>query len=73
LIRLVVNPAPGTPEDARAIARQTLIDLRGDIERALARPGEKLDAYTRAHLADSRERIDQALQAQVIQQPGLAR
>jgi hypothetical protein len=73
LIRLVVNPLPDTPEDARAIARQTLTELGTTIDRALARPGVQLDAYTRAHLADSRDRIDQALAAELIQQPGLAR
>ncbi len=79
LVKLVVNPQPGTPEDARAVARQTLTELQTMIDRALTRPGAgagagaQLDSYTRAHLADSRERIEQALQAQMIQQPGLAR
>jgi hypothetical protein len=73
LVKLVVTPAPGTPEDARAVARQTLTEVGTTIARALARPGAQLDASTRAHLADSRERINQALQAQLIQQPGLAR
>lgn len=73
LIKLVVTPQVGTPEDARAVARQTLTELGTVIDRALARPGSQLDAYTRAHLTDSRERISQALSAQMIQQPGLAR
>ncbi|HEX5387276.1 MAG TPA: zinc-dependent metalloprotease [Gemmatimonadales bacterium] len=67
LIKLLVTPRPGTPEDARAVARATLTDLGDQIDRALARGGSTLDAYTRDHLADSRVRIDQALDAEMIQ------
>jgi hypothetical protein len=62
-----VNPAPGTPEDARALARVTLTELGADLSRALANPKIELDPYTRAHLIDSRERIGQALNAGMIQ------
>ena len=73
LIRMMVSPAPGTPEDARTLARATLVDLGGQLDRALAtsRPGP--DAYTRAHLQDSRERIGQALNAQMIQTTSMGR
>jgi hypothetical protein len=64
LLRLVVNPAPGTPDDARTVARLTLSDLSGRLGRALGAGG--LDAYTRAHYADSQARIEQALRAQVV-------
>jgi hypothetical protein len=64
LLRMVVNPAPGTPEDARTVARLTLTDLSGRLGRALGAAG--LDGYTRAHYADSRKRIEQALSAQVV-------
>jgi hypothetical protein len=64
LLRMVVNPVPGTPDDARTVARMTLTDLRGRLGRALASSG--LDTYTRAHYADSRARIEQALTAQVV-------
>jgi hypothetical protein len=71
LVQLAVSPAPGTPEDARALARMTLAGLGGDIDRALAVPRPDLDAYTRAHLADARERISRALDAQMVQTTSL--
>ncbi len=64
LARMVVNPFVGTPDDARAIARSTLADLGARLTHALA--GGRLDTYTRAHYADARERIAQALSAQVV-------
>jgi hypothetical protein len=67
LVRMVVNPAPGTPEDARAVARVTLTDLGGRLDRALAGNRTGLDGYTKAHLVDSRERIAQALAAPMLQ------
>jgi hypothetical protein len=69
MVRMVVTPAPGTPEDARALARSTLAGLEPELTRALADDRGSLDAYTRAHLADSRERIAQALDAPMIQSP----
>jgi hypothetical protein len=69
MIRMVVSPAPGTPEDARALARATLVDLEGRLAHALDDDRASLDPYTRAHLADSRERIARALEAQMIQTP----
>jgi len=69
MVRMVVGPAPGTPEDARALARATLVDLEGRLAHALDDDRASLDAYTRAHLADSRERIARALEAQMIQTP----
>ena len=67
MIQMAVNPAPGTPEDARALARTTLAGLGGDIDRAMVIPRPDLDAYTRAHLMDARDRISRALDAQMIQ------
>jgi len=67
LVQMAVSPAPGTPEDAKALARVTLTGLGADIDRALAVPRPDLDAYTRAHLVDARERIDRALDARMIQ------
>ncbi|HEU5304409.1 MAG TPA: zinc-dependent metalloprotease [Gemmatimonadales bacterium] len=72
MIQMVVSPLPDTPEDARTLARVTLADLGAELDRSLIRRGE-LDPYTRAHLVDSRERISQALNAQMIQTAGLAR
>jgi Met-zincin/Domain of unknown function (DUF5117) len=67
MTRIAIAPAPGTPEDARALARVTLTSLGADIDRVLAAPKPDLDAYTRAHLVDSRQRIRQALDAEMIQ------
>jgi hypothetical protein len=61
LMRMVLAPAPGTPEDARTLARATLVDLGARIDRVPENQRDALDAYTRAHLADTRERIAQAL------------
>lgn len=71
LVRMVVSPTLGTPEDARSVARATLSDLGGRLDRALA--GTGLDASTRAHYGDSRQRIRQALNAQVVQAAGAVR
>jgi hypothetical protein len=73
LVRMVVSPLPETPEDARTLARATLADLGGELDRALLRRGIELDPYTRAHLVDSKERISQALNAQMIQTAATAR
>jgi hypothetical protein len=73
LIRMVLSPLPETPEDARTLARATLAELGGELDRSLLRRGVALDAYTRAHLVDSKERISQALNAQMIQTAGTAR
>lgn len=73
LIRMIVNPLPDTPEDARTLARATLATLGAELDRAIARRGIDLDYYTRAHLVDSRERIHQALSAQMFQNAGLSR
>ncbi len=73
LIQMTVSPTPGTPEDARALARATLTGLGADIDHALAVPRPDMDAYTRAHLTDARERIGRALDAQMIQTTSFSR
>ncbi|HYC33256.1 MAG TPA: zinc-dependent metalloprotease, partial [Gemmatimonadales bacterium] len=73
MVRMVVTPAAGTPEDARAVARATLADLGLRLDRALDGDRDTLDAYTRAHFADSRERIAQALGAPMIQTTSVSR
>ncbi|MBA3659726.1 MAG: zinc-dependent metalloprotease, partial [Gemmatimonadales bacterium] len=67
LISFVVSPAVGTPEDAQTLARLSMTELAGRLDRALARPATDFDTYTRAHLVDSRERITQALTAPMLQ------
>ncbi len=73
LIRMIVSPLPDTPEDARTLARAMLAELDGELDRALTRRGTELDPYTRAHLVDSKERIGQALNAQMFQAAASAR
>jgi hypothetical protein len=60
MARLVVNPASGTPADARALARWELAQLRVRIDSAQA---GALDGYTRAHLFEALARIDKTLEA----------
>ncbi|MFQ5701506.1 MAG: zinc-dependent metalloprotease [Acidobacteriota bacterium] len=63
MVKLVVDPAPGVPEDACTMGRFSLVELEGKIAGALKRPG--LDTATRAHLEESWARIDAALKAQI--------
>jgi hypothetical protein len=58
----LVTDAPGrTPADARSVARLTLDELHGKIAASLESGG--MDAYTRAHLNESKVRIERALKA----------
>jgi hypothetical protein len=61
MIRLVTDAPNGTPADARAVARLTLEKLGNDLLAALG--SRDLDAYTRAHLNESRVRVERALAA----------
>lgn len=63
MTRLVTDAPDGTPADARAVARHTLVDLHERLERRLSPPAYNFDTYTRAHLAESVERIKSALDA----------
>jgi hypothetical protein len=67
LVRLAVSPSPETPDDAGAMARAMLVELGADIDRLLAAPHPDLDPYTRAHLADARDRIGRALDTRIVQ------
>jgi hypothetical protein len=67
---MIVTPLPDMPEDARTLARATLAELAAQLDRARR---VELDTYTRAHLVDSRERITQALNAQMFQNAGMPR
>ena len=58
---LVVRPAPRTPADARAVARQTLKDLNRRL--AAASQSATLSTYMSAHIDESRARIQKALEA----------
>jgi hypothetical protein len=61
MTELVVRPPARTPGDARAVARATLVSLRGRVSSAIA-AGNR-DAMTMAHLTEARSRIDRALEA----------
>lgn len=52
------------PGDAVALARLELADLSGRLGRAIA--GARIDRVNRAHLADTRARIDRTLEATVV-------
>ena len=60
LTTLVTEPPERTPADAQAVARMQLTQIDRRLAAALG-AGGSLDAYTRAHLADSRARIAKAL------------
>jgi hypothetical protein len=49
------------PEDARTLARQSLVTLRGQLQRVVSRPGFTASPEVRGHLAESIARIDEAL------------
>ena len=57
--RTMMAPLPA-PEDARSLARYELTQLSERISRALA-AGSNVDATTRAHLLETKVRIDRAL------------
>jgi hypothetical protein len=62
MIGMVLRDA-AVPEDARTLARQSLVTLRGQLQRVVARPGLSTSLEVRAHLNESMARIDEALKA----------
>lgn len=62
LAQMIVSPPPGLPDDARALARLQLTRIDARAARALATAVPIGDA-TRAHLLESRARIQRALDA----------
>ncbi|HNQ23528.1 MAG TPA: zinc-dependent metalloprotease [Phycisphaerae bacterium] len=64
LIELVVSPrGTGVHPDVHALGRLTIKELEQRIGQTLDKTGPQLDAYSRAHLVDSRQRINKALEA----------
>ncbi len=59
---IVVGDPPRLPADARAVGRAQLTQLKRRIDARVA-AGAALDAYTRAHLAESSARIGKILEA----------
>ena len=64
LSRLANEPAPGTPQDAQALARYELKALSAQIEGSLAK--NNLDLITRAHLASLDTDVQRSLHAQTV-------
>jgi hypothetical protein len=60
---LLLRPSPDTPEDAVTMARATLSDLKSKLA---ATPSASLDPATRAHLDETKARIEAALSAAML-------
>ena len=63
LLEMVLRTS-AVPEDARTLAWYELRQLRKSLDASL-RKQDKLDTYTKAHLAETRDRIDKALTARL--------
>ena len=59
----LVTRGYGYPEDSRTLARMHLTDLDAKLTELLKNDKVKLDDYSRAHLLDSQQRIQQVLKA----------
>jgi len=64
LIKLALRSSGNPPEDATTFARASLEDVAGKIDAALKRGVS--DRATRAHLKETRARIEQVLKASVV-------
>ncbi len=62
MIGMVLRDA-AVPEDARTLARQSLVTLRGQLQRVSSRPGLNTSLEVRAHLNECMARIDETLKA----------
>src|SRR5262249_41129375 len=62
LTQMLLRNEGNPPEDARTMARASLLALRTQLKNALARPG-KVPSETRAHLQESLARVSEALSA----------
>jgi hypothetical protein len=69
MIGLMLQPPPGTPEDAGGLAWAELAALQARLLTARHSPAAAADPYTRAHLAESAVRIARALEARVSMPP----
>lgn len=63
VITLVTDAPEDTPADARSIARARLKELHSKLVNRLSPPGFRFNDYTRAHLEESKARIEAALEA----------
>ncbi|MGH8248460.1 MAG: zinc-dependent metalloprotease, partial [Gammaproteobacteria bacterium] len=67
LMRLVLRPEAGTPEDATTLARFHLTRLRQQAQGIVAANDAQLGTATLAHLQETLARIDETLKAQLQQ------
>lgn len=63
MIDIVTNASDEMPADARSVARMQVRDLQERLNRRLTPPTAEFDDYTQAHLSESLERINRALDA----------
>jgi hypothetical protein len=63
LAQFLVKPAPGTPNDAIALARMDLTTLKKQLETSAK--SKKIDATTKAHCEEIAAKIDAALKVQL--------
>lgn len=63
MVKLITEAPDQMPADARSIARQQLLSLHSDLESRLLPPTYDFNEYTRAHLEESKARIEAALEA----------
>lgn len=63
MVDILTNPPARMPADARSVTRWQLGLLRDRIDKRLTPPGFDFDDYSRAHLLESRDRIEKALEA----------
>jgi hypothetical protein len=64
LAQMVLTPAPGTPYDARSLARAELVALSGDLSRARMRRNP--DLLVRAHIESLAATVQDALSAHTV-------
>jgi hypothetical protein len=64
LMTAMVLRTVNVPEDAQTLAWYNLKQLRSALDKTL-RKEDNLDTYTRAHLEETRDRIDKTLNAQL--------
>jgi hypothetical protein len=64
LMTRMVLRSVDVPEDARTLAWYNLRQLRDKLKKALSHSG-KLDEYTKAHLEETRDRINKTLNAEI--------
>jgi hypothetical protein len=67
LVEILIKPQQGTPDEAQTMARADLVALQKEIDKT---PKGGMDDATKAHLDETRARIDAALKASIQRQVG---